>query len=368
MKSRKKYYLFTVFPIDHELLSSLPIPLMPGVKIDHSPKYDLCFAQGNDFSKEKNIALAGFVYPGFGLNDGMCNYCIIIDSSIPDCDKDGLFWMAVVALFIAKPLFMNITGAFYSGDRDIGFVKSPQAIGLRSNLSLQGMDQKLEISYKKCFDKDDIECARILIKRIVQIRKSQKSMQRPNYNLNIFCQLTFWEKLHYENSIFSKLFAFLDSFACNPSAKQEKRISERISTFLSDLAIDLHPLSKVSIKNRLEYIWSLHRYPDVHGHIKPPMPISIETPNGAFHFDSAKDLYCLFEIARLCLHKFLLLPIDKFEEYAKILIPPIGFSSKEAAVINDKKDRDANTFFGNLYDNPPELKPFFDFIDPKEIE
>lgn len=64
-------FLFLNFKIDSSLFHQLPIELAPGISLSSTPQHALAQAAGKGSTERENIALAEWVYPGFGL-DGHC--------------------------------------------------------------------------------------------------------------------------------------------------------------------------------------------------------------------------------------------------------------------------------------------------------
>ncbi|WP_059359929.1 hypothetical protein [Parachlamydia acanthamoebae] len=63
--------------IDSSLFHQLPIELAPGVFLASTPQHTLAQAAGKGSTERENIALAEWVYPGFGLGMGIVNACEI---------------------------------------------------------------------------------------------------------------------------------------------------------------------------------------------------------------------------------------------------------------------------------------------------
>ncbi|MEG0036862.1 MAG: hypothetical protein RR796_03665 [Victivallaceae bacterium] len=133
------YFLFLCLKMDCLLFDRLPIKLAPGISLVLTPLHALEQAAGYGSPERENIALADVVYPGFGLGGGLVNACIKIDSLVPANLRSRYFWFMVSALYLTKPLYINISGSFSYGNKKIGFLgKTPSRILKRSNISLDG--------------------------------------------------------------------------------------------------------------------------------------------------------------------------------------------------------------------------------------
>ena len=86
-------FLFLNFEIDGSLFHQLPIELAPGISLASTPQHALAQAAGKGSTERENIALAEWVYPGFGLGSGIVNACIKIDSSVPANLRNRYFWL-----------------------------------------------------------------------------------------------------------------------------------------------------------------------------------------------------------------------------------------------------------------------------------
>ncbi len=150
----------------------------------------------------------------------------------------------VSALYLTKPLYINIAGGFSYGNEE--------------NL-LQ-------------YNEDDLKQAGVYFARFVQIFNARKTTPRPYYVLKAFFEATLWEHSIYASTSFSKLFPLIDSFTGNPTHKHEKQASTRLNLFLKEVPSRLldKPLPEEEIKSRLASIWQLHRAPDLHGYLKEP--------------------------------------------------------------------------------------------------
>jgi len=357
-----KCFLFSYFPLNSSLYEKLPLNIFKGVSIVKTPSYALNYAEGKFSDQCENVALAAYVYPEYVLKCGVVHACIKIDKDTQE--KDVLFWLISGAFSIIKPIFLNTSGAFIYGDQD-GFICKPEKLVYKSNLSLDAIKQQCNFNNNLlCYDENDLKLLKILLLKIHYVFRSRQAKPRPFYNLLTFFQLTFWEKLNYESSLFSKMFPFLDSFSGNPSKQQSKNVSSRIANFLQNIPYlaDKKQFTKEIINDHLKYIWEYHRYPELHGHLKLPKS---QQPNDQLNllnsdFKFTKDLLDLFEISRLCIYKMLLLSKKDFEFYSKIPIPPLGLSMQEANNDNKQRDSEAELFFEKTYDNPPELISFLD--------
>lgn len=357
-----KCFLFSHFPLDYSLFDKLPLKICRGVSIVGTPHHALCKAAGKNADENENLALASYVYPEYALKCGSVHACIKIDKDIPDDQKDRLFWLMVGALAIVKPIFIDISGAFVYGDQD-GFICKPERLNYRSNLSLDAIKQQCNLDHNFFrYNLHDFELVKIIFPKLLNIFRLRESSPRPFFNLMMFFQLALWEKLNYESTLFSKLFPLVDSFAGNPSYRQNEKVSSRLANFLSDVPyqLDQKQLSNEKIKNRLKYIWEIHRYPELHGHLKLPSSQSMSNQVQS-NFNFTKDLFDLFEISRLCIYKMLLLSESDFESYSKISIPLLGVSVGDAKESNKKRDEEADLFFDKTYNNAPELINLINF-------
>lgn len=94
-----------------------------------TPQHALAQAAGKDSTERENIALAEWVYPGYGLGIGIVNACIKIDTSVPTNLRDRYFWLMISALYLTKPLYINISGCFSYGNEEEGFLgRTPSRI------------------------------------------------------------------------------------------------------------------------------------------------------------------------------------------------------------------------------------------------
>jgi len=74
---------FLNFEIDSSLFHQLPIELATGISLASNPQHALAHAAGKSSTERENIALAEWVYPGFGLDTSIVNACIKIDTAVP---------------------------------------------------------------------------------------------------------------------------------------------------------------------------------------------------------------------------------------------------------------------------------------------
>ena len=359
-----KCFIFAKFPIDPALFSKLPITIYPGVHFISTPQHAFGNAGGKYVGKDENIALVEWVSPGFFLKFGVCPICIKIDFSIPQDRMSRMFWAAIASLVIVKPLFINVSGAFIYGDDENGLlVRIPEKLEYRSNICLDWFKNVPFINDLLVFNRFDFETASKIYPRVLQILDSGISNPRIFFNLRTFLQATIWERYMYQGSLYSKLFPFIDSFSGNPAGTHSKKVSVRIGKFLSG-CICLRTKSQITenqVKNRLEYIWEVNRYPELHGHIKEPLPL--QKPNqepDSLYLDKntdieLKELYDVFEVSRLSILKLLLLDTHDYNSYSKIPIPLTGVDPKTAKKPNAERDLLASAFFDIASKNPHEL-------------
>lgn len=356
------YFLFTHFPLNYASLNpnNEPIKIYEGVYLVSTP-VEILTNPGRNRKKE-NIAIAEWVYPGFHLPGlGICHTSVKIEASIHPDEQRSLFWALVGSLFLIKPLFIHIAGSFTYGSDDTDLIHNPAKIDLRANLSLNLFRTQTQMQNELKYDTQDIELTKQIFPHLLEDLKPNKNNLRSSYNIQQFLQTFFFEKLNYRGSIYSKLFALIDSLAGNPSFSQAQHVSKRLGKFLSDISFDhndKHTTEKRIIEC-LKYVWELHRYPVVHGHIKEgicPKGKAINSTNIILpDNEDLQDLWNLSEIARITLLKILLLDKKNKKEYSQIPIPPTGKSTKEAKDDNKKRDAMANNFFDQIYNNSDNL-------------
>lgn len=356
-KKGDKCFIFAKFPIDPTLFSKFPITIYPGVHFIDTPQHAFRNAGGRYVSKEENIALAEWVCPGFFLKFGMCDVCVKVDSTINEDRMSRMFWAAIASLLILKPLHISVSGAFIYGDKENGYLgRMPEKLDYRTNISLSWLKENINSMNLLNYNLSDFETSKKIFPIILNILDSEKSNPRVFFNLRSFLLGVIWEKFIYQGSLYSKLFPLIDSFAGNPAGVHAEKVSLRIGKFLSNCPTynTSHILTEEAIINRLKYIWELHRYPELHGHIKEPLPArpTEESLNADFSSEEGvNDLYDLFEMSRLALLKMILMDSEDYQAYSKIPIPLTGVALKEAKSSNNDRDSRAKSFFSKIYKN-----------------
>jgi hypothetical protein len=361
-------FLFLNLKIDGSLFHQLPIELAPGISLASTPQHALAQAAGKSSTERENIALAEWVYPGFGLGMGIVNACIKIDSSVPVNLRNRYFWFMVSALYLTKPLYINISGSFSYGNEEGFLGRTPSRILKKSNISLNTFFSHANGENLLQYNEEDFKQAGVYFARFVEIFNSRKTASRPYYVLKAFFEATLWEQSTYASTSFSKLFPLIDAFTGNPTHKHELKASTRLSLFLKELPSKFlkNPLSEEEIKSRIASIWQLHRGPDLHGFLKEPDAITFDDPNKIpVDSEELKDLFDLMEFSRLAIIKMLLLDDSSFKEYCDIPIPKRRYSSKEERT-SDESNRDelGKKFFEeNFYAHPKELIAYTNFSE-----
>lgn len=374
-----KCLLFLNLPIDSSLfsrypISKLPIELASGIYLARTPQHALACAAGTSESKERNIGLAAWVYPGYGLGMGICNACIKVDATVPAALRERYLWFMVEALYLAKPLYIHMAGSFTYGNEEEGFLgRMPSRIDHRSNISLNPFFSHANGESLLKYNEDDLKHASIYFSRIVRIFEMKQTAPRPYFNLKAFFEATLWERSIYASTSFSKLFPLMDSFAGNPTHDHDKKTSKRLSLFLKEITGPLlaKSLSEEEIRLRLLSIWHLHRAPDLHGYLKEPdLPVADVAKQDPIDRPELKDLFDLMEFARLCLIKMLLLDEAAFQEYCQIPIPRQKYKNKDAKV-NAERAREAASkafFEEKSYPTRRSLAAYTDFAGEPVIE
>lgn len=362
-------FLFLNLKIDGSLFHQLPIELAPGISLASTPQHALAQAAGKSSTERENIALAEWVYPGFGLGMGIVNACIKIDSSVPVNLRNRYFWFMVSALYLIKPLYINISGSFSYGNEEEGFLgRTPSRILKKSNISLNTFFSHANGENLLQYNEEDFKQAGVYFARFVEIFNSRKTASRPYYVLKAFFEATLWEQSTYASTSFSKLLPLIDAFTGNPTHKHEQKASTRLSLFLKELPSKFlkNPLSEEEIKSRIASIWQLHRGPDLHGFLKEPDAITSDDSNKIpVDSEELKDLFDLMEFSRLAIIKMLLLDDSSFKEYCDIPIPKRKYSSKEERVADETtRDELGKQFFEDKsYPHPKELLAYTDFSE-----
>lgn len=362
-------FLFLNFKIDGSLFQQLPIELAPGISLASTPQHALAQAAGYGSTERENIALAEWVYPGFGLGMGIVNACIKIESSVPGNLRNRYFWFMMSALYLTKPLYINISGSFSYGNEEEGFLgRTPSRILKKSNISLNTFFSHANGENLLQYNEEDFKQAGVYFARFVEIFNSRKAASRPYYVLKAFFEATLWEQSTYASTSFSKLLPLIDAFTGNPTHKHELKASTRLSLFLKELPSKFlkNPLSEEEIKSRIASIWQLHRGPDLHGFLKEPDAITFDDPNKIpVDSEELKDLFDLMEFSRLAIIKMILLDDSSFKEYCDIPIPKRRYYSKEERT-SDESNRDelGKKFFEeNFYAHPKELIAYTNFSE-----
>jgi len=361
-----KCFLFTHFKIDGSLFHKLPIELAPGIYLARTPQHALAQAAGRGSTERENIALAEWVYPGYGLGMGIVNACIKVDTTIPEHLRDRYFWLMVSALYLIKPIYMNISGSFSYGNAKEGFLgRTPSRILHKSNMSLDTFFSGVNLLQ---YNEEEFKQARVYFERFVEIFNSRKTAPRPYYVLKAFFEATLWEPSIYASTSFSKLLPLIDSFTGNPTHKHELKASTRLSFFLKGLPSKFlkQPLSEEEIKLRIASIWQLHRGPDLHGYLKEPDTITSQDSNKIpADSEELKDLFDLMEFSRLAIIKMLLLDERSFKEFCQIPIPKRRYSSKEERLADEasREELGKQFFEDKFYPNPKELLAYTDFVE-----
>jgi hypothetical protein len=361
-----KCYLFLNFPFDWSFSSKLPIEVAPGICLTLTPQHALACAAPQGSSVESQIGLAAWVYPGYGLEMRMCNVCIKIDAKVPAELRDRYFWFFIEAVYLVKPLYISIAGAFSYGTLEEGFVgANPSRIGHRSNICAEPFfgDPK---GGNLCYSEKELKQAGIYFSRIVEIFNSRTTAARPYFNLKAFFEATLWERSIYASTSFSKLFPLIDSFAGNPSHDHDKKVSKRFSLFLKGITGPqlYEAMSEERVKSRILSIWHDHRAPDLHGYLKElDFPVLNAETKNPVDKSELKDLFDLMEFSRLAIIKMLHLEKDYFKEYCEIPIPLRKYKDKADRVASEKARENASKAFfeEKNYPSPKGIIAYTDF-------
>ncbi len=367
-----KCFLFLNLKIDPSLFHRLPLELAPGIYLALTPQHALVQAAGKWANDRENIALAEWVYPGYGLGMGIVNACIQIDTTVSAVLRDRYFWFIVEALYLTKPLYMNIAGGFCYGNEEDGFLgRTPSKIGHRSNISLNTFFSHAKGENLLQYNEEDFKQAGVYFAHFVKIFNSRQTAPRPYFILKAFFEATLWEQSIYASTSFSKLFPLIDAFAGNPTHKHDKQTSKRLSLFLKEVPSVLldTPLSEEAIRLRILSIWHLHRAPDLHGYLKEPdLIIANVPPQAPIDKPELKDLFDLMEFSRVSIIKMLMLDDESFEEYCQIPIPRRKYRSDTERTDADKARESASKKFfeEKTYSSPKSMFAYTDFVDQSE--
>lgn len=367
-----KCFLFSKFKIDPSLFSKLPIQLAPGIHLTRTPQHALALAAGKRADYKENIALASWVYPGYGLGMGIVNACIKIDSNVPSHLKNRCFWLMMSALYLTKPLYINIVGSFSYGNEEDGFLgRTPERIPHKSNISLNTFFSHFEGKDILQYNESDLKQTGIYFSHFVRIFNSRKTAPRPYYVLKAFFEATLWERSIYASTTFSKLFPLIDAFVGNPAHKHEKKISKRLSAFLNEIpSLFLKsPVSTEELRLRIVSIWQQHRAPEIHGYLKErDFPRTEDLNQEPGDRAELKDLFDLMEISRLSIIKMLMLEEDSFKKYCQISIPRRQYESEDERIEAEQlRETAAKEFFEeNTYSSSKEMIAFTDFVEYKK--
>ncbi len=350
-------FLFRSFPLDYKLhnLVENPIKIHENIYLVQTPSIL------NNTKTKETIATTEWICQGFHLGIGYSHVSIKIDSL--EESREKLFWSTIVAFFLVKPLFIHISGQFNYGDPDNNFINNPGKYDLRSNLSFSLSQFNTQPQNWLSYNTQDIENVKRILPSLLDCCNDNINL-RQFFNIQMFLQIFFFEKLHFASSLYQKLFPLLDSLAGNPS---DFNVSERLGKFLADISFNegTNRTSETLVKDRLAHIWGLHRYPEVHGHIKENY-LKADIANSANIFpdkNNSKDLMDLAEMARVSFLKILLLDESNRKKYDNIPIPPTGKSRSEAKNENKFRDMQAESFFNCEYNNSDILVFYSDLIN-----
>ena len=257
------YFLFKKIPLDPLInLQDQPIEIYSGAYLVQVPYklFDIP-SDSSGMKDAKDVAFIEWSYSGYHLGLIDCNVSIQFDSSIPHNERDQCFWAFITALLLIKPLFIHILGLYSENKPSLASGK----FDFRTNLSLQ-----TSLSYNM----NDIELAKQLLPIILHYKDPKNNNLRLSHIIQQFQQAFIFEKLHYASSIYSKLFPLIDSLAGNPTYDHNKYISARLGKLLANTLSHetKKPITQETITNHLSHIWGLHRYPELHGHIKETYP------------------------------------------------------------------------------------------------
>ena len=369
-----KCFLFLNLKIDPSLFHRLPLKLAPGIYLASTPQHALALAAGKRANAKENIALAEWIYPGYGLGMGIVNACLKIDTTVPAALRDRYFWFMVEALYLTKPLYINIAGGFSYGNEEDGFLgRTPGRIPHKSNISLNTFFSHAKGENLLQYSEEDFKQAGVYFSHFVKIFNSRQIAPRPYFVLKAFFEATLWEHSIYASTTFSKLFPLIDSFAGNPTHKHDKQTSKRLSLFLKEVPSVLldTPLSEEGIRLRILSIWHLHRAPDLHGYLKEPdLPTANISTQNPIDRPELKDLFDLMEFARVCIIKMLMLDEVSFQEYCQIPIPRRKYRSDAERTDADKaREAASKRFFEEkTYPSPKSMFAYTDFLDQSESD
>jgi hypothetical protein len=350
------YLLFTHLPIAGELYSELPITLAPGVLLASTPYHAVERGASAGSKLELHVGLGAWVYPGHGIGMRVCHACIMVDASVSAEKALHYAWVMAAALYLTKPLYINIGGFFQYGTPYDGL------LGHRPHRIDQGLNVCLDTFFTHAndqsllqFDEHDLKRAGRYFPLILKILDEESRFQRPYTNLRSFFKAVLWERLRFADSIFSELFSTIDSFTGNPTHKHRNKISANLSLFLDGIPslITGSATTAQTYVTRLQAIWDRHRSSCKHGYKKNiPSPVvqpqSIPKPSDSVEM---KDLFDLMEIARVSIIKMLLLEEAAFRDYCLIPVPTY---EDDKDITEATRNTDAGDFFAKNYPIPKE--------------
>lgn len=287
---------------------------------------------------------------------GQCHACLKVDPSHSVEMARRYGWAMVGALHLAKPIRVVIGGSFTYGKLEYGLLgRETNHINHRTNVCLDSffshdVNNKLLLQYEK----EDFALAGKLFPLILNCLAQRQQMPRPYSILQLFFEAVIWERLHYANSSFSKLFPLLDAFVGNPSRHHAHRVASRLGLSLANTpsAITGKSFTSQEVETRLKAIWDDHRPPGLHGYVKDlSFPGSSSRPKIT---PEIKDLFDLLEIARISVIKMLLLDPSVFQAYNEIPIPQKSNDDAE------KRNAASTDFFAHNYLSPKDIVAYTD--------
>lgn len=352
------YLLFTRLPIAGELYTELPIPLAPGVFLASTPYHAVEQGAPVGSKLELHVGLGAWVYPGHGIGMGVCHACIMVDSSVSAEKALHYAWVMAAALYLAKPLHINIGGFFQYGTPDDGLLgRTPHRIDHGSNLCLDTFFNHVNDQSLLQFDEHDLKRAARYFPLILRILDDESRFQRPYTNLRSFFKAVLWERLRFADSIFSELFSTIDSFTGNPTHKHRNKISANLGLFLDGMPslITGSATTAQTYVTRLQTMWDRHRGSCKHGYRKsiPSPVVQLQSVLKPFKKDlvEMKDLFDLMEIARVSIIKMLLLEEVTFQDYCLIPVPTY---EDDKDITEATRNANAGAFFAKNHPTPKE--------------